>query len=81
MKLIRFGDAGKEKPGVLLSDGSRLDASGFGSDYDEAFFERDGLAALRKWFDGGGSSRAARGFFGASGAADLPAEQNNLHWG
>ncbi len=56
MKLIRFGDAGKEKPGVLLSDGSRLDASGFGSDYDEAFFERDGLAALRKWFDGGGLS-------------------------
>jgi len=55
MKLIRFGDAGKEKPGLLLSDGSRVDASGFGSDYDEAFFERDGLAALRKWFDGGGS--------------------------
>ena len=41
---------------MLLSDGSRLDASGFGSDYDEAFFERDGLAALRKWFDGGGLS-------------------------
>lgn len=56
MKLIRFGDAGKEKPGLLLSDGSRVDASGFGSDYDEAFFERDGLAALRKWFDGGGLS-------------------------
>ena len=41
---------------MLLSDGSRVDASGFGSDYDEAFFERDGLAALRKWFDGGGLS-------------------------
>jgi 2,4-diketo-3-deoxy-L-fuconate hydrolase len=55
MKLIRFGDPGKEKPGLLLPDGTRVDASGFGSDYDESFFEKDGLAALRKWFDASGS--------------------------
>jgi len=51
MKLIRFGDAGKEKPGLQLADGTRVDVSGFGSDYDESFFERDGIAELKKWFD------------------------------
>ena len=56
MKLIRFGEPGKEKPGLLLSDGSRVNASGFGSDYNESFFESDGIAALRKWFDANGSS-------------------------
>ncbi|MGB8593234.1 MAG: fumarylacetoacetate hydrolase family protein [Candidatus Acidiferrales bacterium] len=56
MKLIRFGEPGKEKPGLLLSDGSRVNASGFGSDYNESFFESDGIAALRKWFDANGAS-------------------------
>jgi 2,4-didehydro-3-deoxy-L-rhamnonate hydrolase len=56
MKLIRFGDPGKEKPGLLLADGTRVNASGFGSDYNESFFEKDGLAALRKWFDASGSA-------------------------
>jgi 2-keto-4-pentenoate hydratase/2-oxohepta-3-ene-1,7-dioic acid hydratase in catechol pathway len=51
MKLIRFGEPGREKPGVILSDGTRVDASGFGSDYDEAFFGGDGLARLRAWVD------------------------------
>jgi 2,4-didehydro-3-deoxy-L-rhamnonate hydrolase len=49
MKLIRCGVAGEEKPGILLDDGSRIDASVVGSDYDEAFFANDGLADLRKW--------------------------------
>src|SRR5712691_8211915 len=56
MKLIRFGGPGKEKPGVLLNDGTRVDASGFGSDYDEAFFGNGGLAALRRWLEGSGSA-------------------------
>jgi 2,4-didehydro-3-deoxy-L-rhamnonate hydrolase len=56
VKLIRFGDPGKEKPGLLLADGSRVDASGFGCDYNESFFEHDGLASLRKWFDANGSA-------------------------
>jgi len=55
MKLIRFGDPGKEKPGLLLPDGTRVNASSFGSDYNESFFEKDGLAALRRWFDASGS--------------------------
>lgn len=49
MKLIRFGDAEHEKPGVLLNDGARIDTSGFGADYDEAFFAGDGVERLRAW--------------------------------
>ena len=49
MKLIRFGEVGEERPGVLFSDGTRLDVSGFVSDYDEAFFGSGGLGILRKW--------------------------------
>src|ERR1700694_338853 len=49
MKLIRSGEAGKEKPGVLLNDGTRVNVSQFVSDYDERFFADDGLDALRQW--------------------------------
>jgi 2,4-didehydro-3-deoxy-L-rhamnonate hydrolase len=52
MKLIRHGDIGHEKPGLLADDGARIDASGFGEDYSEAFFERDGLARLAHWAAG-----------------------------
>src|SRR5438128_1613281 len=56
MKLIRFGEMGREKPGVLLEDGSRLDVSGFGSDYDEAFFAGGGIPKLRNWLARQGAS-------------------------
>ncbi len=56
MKLIRFGEIGREKPGVLLEDGTRLDASGFGPDYDEEFFATDGLTKLRNWLARQGAS-------------------------
>lgn len=49
MKLIRFGAPGSERPGVQLEDGSRVDASSFGGDYDEHFFGGNGLARLRGW--------------------------------
>ena len=49
MKLIRFGNPEKETPGLILADGRRIDASAFGSDYDEAFFGGDGLARLAAW--------------------------------
>jgi len=49
MKLIRFGASGKEKPGLLLPDGTRRDASAFGEDWNEAFFGNDGLARLDAW--------------------------------
>ncbi|WOD42680.1 fumarylacetoacetate hydrolase family protein [Hwangdonia lutea] len=49
MKLIRFGTEGNEKPGVQLDDGTRIDVSGFGQDYNEAFFGGDGLERLENW--------------------------------
>ena len=48
MKLFRFGEEGKEKPGVLLQ-GKMFDASAFGEDIGEAFFETDGLTRLGSW--------------------------------
>jgi 2-keto-4-pentenoate hydratase/2-oxohepta-3-ene-1,7-dioic acid hydratase in catechol pathway len=51
MKLIRFGAPGKEKPGLQLPDGTRIDASGFGADYDEDFLGGGGLDRLRTWAD------------------------------
>jgi 2,4-diketo-3-deoxy-L-fuconate hydrolase len=56
MKLIRFGEAEREKPGVLVNDGSRIDVSGFGSDYDERFFGSGGLEQLRVWLEANASS-------------------------
>jgi 2-keto-4-pentenoate hydratase/2-oxohepta-3-ene-1,7-dioic acid hydratase in catechol pathway len=49
MKLIRFGTLQNEKPGVQLQDGTRLDVSAFGSDYDETFFGTDGIEKLSQW--------------------------------
>lgn len=45
MKLIRFGNAGNEKPGVHI-DGINYDVSGFIKDYDEFFFANGGLPHL-----------------------------------
>ena len=49
MKLIRFGEPGREKPGVLLQDGTRVDASAVTGDFDEEFFGNGGLAKLASW--------------------------------
>ncbi|MFD2258108.1 fumarylacetoacetate hydrolase family protein [Luteolibacter algae] len=49
MKLIRFGEAGREEPGVILEDGRRIDASGEFLDYDESFFAMGGLDSLAEW--------------------------------
>ena len=45
MKLIRFGELGKEKPGVHI-DGVNYDVSGFIKDYDEMFFGNGGIPHL-----------------------------------
>ncbi|MBL0745764.1 fumarylacetoacetate hydrolase family protein [Chryseolinea lacunae] len=47
MKLIRFGETGKEKAGVMSND-TRYDVSQFVSDYNEDFFENDGLSKLKE---------------------------------
>jgi len=48
MKLLRFGEPGQEKPGVLIN-GQRLDVSAFGEDFGEKFFETNGIARLQDW--------------------------------
>ncbi|GAA3585252.1 fumarylacetoacetate hydrolase family protein [Snuella lapsa] len=55
MKLIRFGEEGNEKPGVQLEDGTRIDVSAFGQDYDEIFFGGDGLERLSSWLESNAS--------------------------
>lgn len=47
MKLIRFGETGKEKPGVLINN-TCYDVSAWFQDYDEQFFENGGLAKLKQ---------------------------------
>ena len=51
MKLIRFGAIGHEKPGVQLANGTKIDVSGFGSDYNEEFFGNGGINKLSEWLD------------------------------
>jgi 2,4-diketo-3-deoxy-L-fuconate hydrolase len=48
MKLLRFGDPGKEKPGILVNN-EIIDLSSFGEDYDEHFFETNGITRLSQW--------------------------------
>jgi len=55
MKLIRFGDPGKEKPGVILPDGSVRDVSQFTEDFDESFFKNEGIIELQNWLEENGS--------------------------
>jgi 2,4-didehydro-3-deoxy-L-rhamnonate hydrolase len=49
MKLIRFGDPGYERAGVLDADGRRLDVTDFGEDWNEQFFGADGPSRLDAW--------------------------------
>lgn len=47
MKLIRFGAAGQEKPGILIGE-KRFDVSSIVTDYNESFFAENGLEKLQK---------------------------------
>lgn len=48
MKLIRYGDPGQEKIGIH-DDGVHYDVTAFGGDYDEAFFDANGLERLEEF--------------------------------
>ena len=45
MKLFRFGEVGDEKPGICI-DEKMYDVSPYVQDYNESFFEKDGLSTL-----------------------------------
>jgi 2-keto-4-pentenoate hydratase/2-oxohepta-3-ene-1,7-dioic acid hydratase in catechol pathway len=47
MKLFRFREAGKEFPGVMVENNT-FDVRSFGEDYNEAFFESDGITRLQR---------------------------------
>lgn len=49
MKLFRFGAFEQEQPGVILSDGRKVNVAAFGEDFNEAFFATDGLSRLADW--------------------------------
>lgn len=49
MKLVRFGETGRERPGLQLATGEQIDASALTTDYDESFFSSGGLAELERW--------------------------------
>jgi len=66
MKLVRFGDFGAERPGVL-DNGVRYDLSAVFSDWDRSFFEGDGLEKLRAEL--------------ARAPGSLPAVPDSVRWG
>jgi 2-keto-4-pentenoate hydratase/2-oxohepta-3-ene-1,7-dioic acid hydratase in catechol pathway len=47
MKLIRFGQPGNERPGILINE-TRYDVSSFVKDFDEHFFAGDGINSLER---------------------------------
>ena len=47
MKLFRFGEIGHEKPGIIIND-IMYDVSQFVEDYNEYFFETDGVEKLKQ---------------------------------
>lgn len=52
MKLVRYGEPGKEKPGVLIGE-DIFDVSQHVSDYNEDFFSADAIEELKKKVEGG----------------------------
>lgn len=50
MKLLRFGEAGSEKPGILIN-GKRKDLSEYFHDFDRSFFRQGGLEKIRALID------------------------------
>ncbi|MDB5204957.1 MAG: fumarylacetoacetate hydrolase family protein, partial [Flavisolibacter sp.] len=50
MKLLRHGELNKERAGVIINE-DYYDASSFGEDYNEQFFENEGLDRLQKFVE------------------------------
>src|SRR5688500_3569194 len=48
MKLIRFGEPGKEKPGVIINE-KKYDVSEAIKEYDEEFFGTGGIGKLKAY--------------------------------
>lgn len=55
MKLLRFGEVGREKIAVQIAD-LKYDVSAFGEDYNEVFFETNGIERLKRFVEENKSS-------------------------
>jgi 2,4-diketo-3-deoxy-L-fuconate hydrolase len=60
MKLIRFGEAGAEKPGVIINE-KYYDVSGLVNDYDEHFFAGDTINKLAEAIESEGLTEIDKG--------------------
>jgi 2-keto-4-pentenoate hydratase/2-oxohepta-3-ene-1,7-dioic acid hydratase in catechol pathway len=63
MKLVRFGEKGKEQPGIWMDDGRILDVRALAfhiEDYNEHFFSHDGLDQLKSLLDDPGAKFVER---------------------
>lgn len=56
MRLLRVGARGKERPCVMLRDGSLVDVGSEVEDYNEGFFADDGLSFVEKVLARGGGA-------------------------
>lgn len=52
MKLVRYGEVGKEKPGIIIGE-DIFDVSAHVNDYNEDFFGGDAIEELKKKVEGG----------------------------
>lgn len=59
MKLVRYGELGKEKPGVIIGE-NIFDVSAHLSDYNEDFFSGDAIEELKKKIDKGWLEKVER---------------------
>ena len=59
MKLIRFGQEGHEKPGIIIND-IWYDVSGIVADYNEAFFASNQIEKIRTRFDIGTTEKFSK---------------------
>ncbi|WP_018968674.1 hypothetical protein [Rubritalea marina] len=53
MRMVRFGELGDERPGVLLASGELIDAGARFEDFDPEFFADGGVSQLREWVRNG----------------------------
>jgi 2-keto-4-pentenoate hydratase/2-oxohepta-3-ene-1,7-dioic acid hydratase in catechol pathway len=51
MKLTRFRRGAEVVPAIFSNEGTLIDCSGFGQDWNEAFFSNDGLEKLSSWLE------------------------------
>jgi 2,4-didehydro-3-deoxy-L-rhamnonate hydrolase len=49
MKIFRYGEPGKEKPGIINSQGKKCSVASFVKDFDESFFNGGEIHFLQEW--------------------------------